>query len=213
MKTYKFIADPGTTDETTRTIMNNYETRMVQDYNFNISEHYIAGIYRTFFKLFAIALKNSVTKQTKKASFKFVDLKGNFIMGATLIFNEPEEGEDDSGNWVLSYTFNQEDLADSDVLVDNQNGVFRALAQTELYQEIYGNFGDPESMIQLFEGCVESIKEFLDANSDDGEECQLEMDGIFTATVGFEGGERVYSIVPGATVKQIVKNDEALTSE
>lgn len=210
MKTFEFIQDINAADERTLSLVQNYTTALVEKYQFTVAQQYVAGVYRTLFKVIAIALKNIATKKSKKVSFRFNDDHGNMIFGATLNFIEGEEAED-AGNWVLAYTFDPADLEESDNIISNQQDMFVALCQSEVYSDMFGNFAEPEGMNRMYEQCIESLKEFLDANSEDGEEVQLEMQGIFTATVGFEGGERVYSVVPGAQIKQIIKNDDSLT--
>ena len=56
---------------------------------------------------------------------------------------------------------------------------------------------------------IDSIKEFLDKNSNDTtEDIELEMKSVFTAGVSIENGVKNYYIIPGFAVKQIIKNDD-----
>ena len=57
---------------------------------------------------------------------------------------------------------------------------------------------------------VKTIKEFLDANADETEEVELVLRGIFTASVVYEDGKKVMSLVPGECIKQVIKNDSAI---
>lgn len=214
MKEFVFVQDVTAKDEVNEnslTLTQNYSTALVEKYNFNVAYQYVPSVYRTFFRVIAVYLKSMQSKNKKKIGFRFNDDHGNMIFGATLSYIEGEEGED-SGNWILAYTFDPSDLEGADEVVDNQKDMFVAICQTEMYHENYGNFGDPPSMNRMFEQCIISLKEFLDANSDDGSPVQLTMLGIFTAAVGFENGERVYSITPGAQIKQLIKNDDALSN-
>ena len=56
---------------------------------------------------------------------------------------------------------------------------------------------------------INAIRDFLDQNSNEStEDVELVMDEVFTAGVGFEKGQKVFSLVPGTAIKQIVKNDD-----
>lgn len=212
MKEFIFNQDITAADvnENTLSLTKNYSVALAEKYNFSVADQHVPTLYRTMFRVIAIALKSMANKKKKKIGFEFKDAHGNMIFGATLSFIEGEEGED-KGNWVLAYTFDPSDLDGSDDIVDNQKDMFVALCQSEIYNDSFGNFGDPVSMNRLFEQCIISLKEFLDANSNDGTPVQLTMLGIFTATVGFEGGEKIFSITPGAQIKQLIKNDDALS--
>ena len=66
-------------------------------------------------------------------------------------------------------------------------------------------------MIYIISEFVSAIKNFLDANSNDeaDPDADVTLDGVFKASVGIEGGTKIYSIIPGAAIKQIIKNDDA----
>lgn len=190
-------------------LTNNFNISMLEKYSFNIPEHLVPGLYRVMFRSIAIYLKSQQNKGVNKISCKILNAKGEFRMGATLTYQAPEEGaEDETGNWILAYTFDQSDLEGADVLIDNHKPVFFSIVQSELHSTMFGSMEGPESMHKIFEGCIDSMIEFLDANSNDGEEIELNMPDVFTAYCGFEEGSKVYSITPGATVKQLVKDDD-----
>lgn len=190
-------------------LVNNFSVSMLEKYNFSLTSEYVPSLYKLLFRSVAIYLKTQQNKNVNKAAFKFLNAKGEFRFGAILKYQAPEEGEEEeTGNWMLSFTFNEEDLEGADVVIDNHKPVYFTIVQTEMYSTTYSNFDTVENMHRLFEGCIDSLLQFLDANSNDGEDVELEMPGIFTAYCGFEDGAKVYSITPGATVKQLIKDDD-----
>ena len=194
-------------------LVSNFGVSMLEKYNFTIADTVVYNLYHIMFRTFAIYLRSQRKKEHNKVSFKFLNANGEFRMGATLTYQAPEEdAEEESGNWILAYTFDAEDLEGADIVIDNHMPIFFSIVQSEMYNTMFGNLEGPESAHRLFEGCIDSMLEFLEANSNDGEEVELNMPGVFTAYCGFEEGNRVYSITPGATVKQLVKDDDKLVS-
>ena len=88
-------------------------------------EERTANFYKTLFDSIAHYLKYYQSKNDEKVVFKLKDEKGDFKFGAALIYQKPEEdSEEDSGNWYLQFTFNEEDLADASREIDNLSDAF-----------------------------------------------------------------------------------------
>ena len=175
-----------------------------------VPEKMIPGIYRVIFRSFAMICKYHASKQNHTVGFSLKDETGQFKIGTILTYNAPEdEDSDDEGNYVLSMTFDEKDMVGLDLNLDNFMDSFMTIVQTDLFAEMNTHCDDNSDLLKIIVEFIDQIKRFLDANSNDSsEDVELEMKSIFTATVSIENGEKVYSIVPGYSVKQIIKNDD-----
>ena len=62
----------------------------------------------------------------------------------------------------------------------------------------------------MFTVGIDTIKEFLDVNATEGEDIDVVMPGVFTASVSVENGIKYMTITPGEAIKQIIKGDSIL---
>lgn len=178
-----------------------------------LSVDVIPALYRSMFNTITTLLKYQRTKSAPHIGFKLLNEEGEFVFGAVLDFHAPEGDEDDTGNWTLSFTFNEEDMAALDAVYDNLNDMFFAVAQQEIRSSMYGNFQSNIAATKVYVGMIEVIKNQLNALADAnvGAEIELSMPGIFMACVGWEDGDKVLSIIPGHNIKQQIKDDKGLS--
>lgn len=195
------------------------QTSIPSQYSINLKDNFgilwvdsrTADLFRTLFAAIADVLKYSQSKDAKRIGMTMKDDKGHFKFGAILNFKEPEEGsEEDSGNWYLEFTFNPEDMTDLTIDADNHSDVFVRCASEEANNICYGRFRSTEIMYNIFNCAIDTLVQFLDANASEAEEVDVNLRGIFTASVAIEDGKKIMSIVPGEYIKQIIKNDAAL---
>ena len=73
-----------------------------------------------------------------------------------------------------------------------------------------GTFKSAMIMNKLCNIAINNIIKWLDTNASEEEDVNVELKGIFTASVEVEGGKKVMGIVPGETIKQAIKDDSAL---
>ncbi|MCM1235479.1 MAG: hypothetical protein NC489_35720 [Ruminococcus flavefaciens] len=169
--------------------------------------------YRAMFSSFALAMKPYQSKDNKRIGLSIKDDKGNFKIGSILGYKKPDDAseEDDTGNWYLQMTFNEEDMTDLTQSTDNHSDVFIRCMYDQANNICYGRFRTVESMYTMINTAIDELTKFLDANAtDDGEPVDVTLRGYFTASVGVENGVKVMSVVPGEFVKQLVKEDYAL---
>lgn len=170
-----------------------------------------ADIYRIIFSAISDTLKINQSKDAKRIGMLIKDDKGEFKFGAILNYRKPEEGsEEDSGNWYLEFTFDQEDMKDLDIELDNLSDVFVQCMAQEANAICYGRFRSVALMQSMLMIAIKTLKDFLDVNADENEEVEVELTGIFKASVAVEDGKKYMSIVPGEYIKQLIKNDSAL---
>lgn len=166
--------------------------------------------YRVLFDSIAVMLKANRNKSKPRIGFKLLNDAGEFRLGAILDYEVNEENEDDTGNWILSFTFNEEDMKDLNDCKDNMTDTFATIADHELYSTMYGHFVEESAITNMFSAAIESLKSQLSSMADSGEEYKIVLPGVFEASVGFEDGQKVFAIVPGHNVKQIIKDDKGL---
>lgn len=188
-----------------------YQITMRENYGINWVDSRVPDLYRTMFAGIANTLKFYQSKDRPRVGLTMKDDKGNFKMGAILVFKKPEEGsEEDTGNWYLQMTFDQNDMTDLDESIDNHSDIFVKCAASEAEHFCYGRFRSVEVMYNMFNAAIDELVKFLDKNASETEEVEVTLPGIFTASVAVENGVKVMSIVPGEVIKQIIKNDSAL---
>lgn len=180
-----------------------------EKYSMIVPENMIGGLYRVFFRSFAMMVKYHATKSKHKIGFSFTDDKGVFVIGTILNYETAPAGSEDDGNWVLTMTFDEKDMEGCDEMLNTSSDAFLTIVQTELYNDVRAHCDSNSDLIITITEFVNMIKKYLDANSNDSEDdVTLKMESTFEATVSFENGVKVFSIVPGYSVKQIIKNDD-----
>lgn len=204
MKTFDFLNDKNCT------LNNDIRTKLKDKYSMIVPEYMVGGLYRVFFRSFALMTKYHAKKNVHKIGFSFNDDKGNFVIGTILNYEPPVDDSEDEGNWVLSMTFDEKDMEGCDENLNTFSDAFLTIVQSELFTDIRTHCDSNSDLIRIITEFINQIKNFLDANSNDSEEeVVLKMESTFEASVSFEGGVKVFSIIPGYSVKQIVKNDDA----
>ena len=182
------------------------------EYSMLVPEYIINNVYQSLFQSCALMVKYHSDKKYRKIGFSFKDINGEFIFGTILTFTPPEDEEsEDGGNWNLDMTFNKDDMEECDNSLDNFSDVYFTILNTQMYSQFRGHCASNRDLSIIISECMKAILNFLDSNSNEtNEDVSLEMDDVFMATVGFENGRKVYTITPGAAIKQIVKNDDAV---
>lgn len=188
-------------------------SRNLQDQSIGLIDERCKELYRVMFATMADILKIFRKKSTPKIAFAMRNENNGFDIGAILTYRAPDEGEEeDSGNWYLEFTFDENDLADIDPenIYDKSNDAFNNCVTNELNIISSGSFRDKRFMSIMFTVGIDTIKEFLDVNATEGEDIDVIMPGVFTASVSVENGIKYMTITPGEAIKQIIKGDSIL---
>lgn len=196
-------------------IKNELSVSLQEKYCMMIPDYMIEGLYRCIFRSFATICKYYQTKDKHTIGFALKDERGRFVIGTIMTYEAPEgESDEDEGHYALSMTFNEKDLEGIDVFLDNYMDSYPATLQSELYEGLSTHCCNNADMIRIAVEVIDSIKKFLDKNSNDSsEDVELVMQSVFTAGVSIENGEKIYSVTPGYSVKQIIKNDDSTEKE
>ena len=191
-------------------IASHYVAVIKERWSMDYPENRVAELYRVIFNSIATMLKVNRNKNNPRIGFKLLNDAGEFRLGAILEYQKAEESEEDTGNWVLSFTFYEEDMKDLNDCKDNMFDSFFTIADHEMYSTTCGHFVDGEVITDMFSAAIESLKSQLSDIADSGEEVVITLPGVFEASVGFEEGQKVYAIVPGHNIKQLIKDDKGL---
>lgn len=196
---------------TQTSIPSQFSINLLDNYTMSWMDARTPDIFRTLFTAIADVLKLHRSKNKSRIGFTMKDEKGNFRLGAILNYRKPDEGEeDDSGNWYLEFTFHSEDMTDLDEEYDNHSDEFIMCAQQEAFTIASARFNSTKFMYIIFNTVIDTLVDFLDVNAVDGDEVEVTMRGVFTASVVVENGVKVMSIVPGEVIKQVIKADAIL---
>lgn len=198
-------------DFTQTSIPSQFSVNLLDNCGLSWMDTRTVDIYRTMFTAIIDVLKTHQSKNKSRIGFSMKDEKGNFKLGAILNYRKPDEGEEeDSGNWYLEFTFDPEDMTDLVEEYDNHSDEFVMCAQHEAFTIASARFNKTEYMYHVFNTVIDTVTDFLDVNAVDGEEVEVTLRGVFTASVVVENGKKVMSIVPGEAIKQLVKEDSIL---
>lgn len=194
-------------------IAGNFPVYTKQRWNIRISDIYVADLYRCIFNSCATLLKYQRSKSRPHIGLKLMDEDGSFIVGVILDFHEAEGDADDTGNWTLSFTFNESDMEGLDDVFDNFSDMFYTVMAQEIRSGLSANLYSNIDATRFSVAAFKVLQEQLDAmsNNSDGRDVEIVMPGVFVASVGFEEGEKVFSITPGHNLKQQIKDDKGLS--
>ena len=137
-------------------------------------------------------------------------MKGQFKIAAIMTYHKPTDGDEDKGNWSLEFTLNEEDLDNIETIHDNFNDAFFMVANKEVYNANNGRFKSSKHCTDLFCELIDVLVNYLDDNAKQDDVLEVEVPGVFVASVGVEKGKKVMGIVPGEIIRQIVKSDDIL---
>ena len=144
-----------------------------------------------------------------KTCIKVQDTKEPLLF-AGIVEYFPEEDEEMPGNWSYVITT---DEAQCDACQNNYDIAdlsFNAVAISCTHRDGQMDFDDYIWLHKLFVVAGQALIGWLDENAKEGEVTELLCPGYFVASSGFEGKEKVISIVPDGMMKKIIKDDIAI---
>lgn len=196
------------------------QTSLPSNFNNNLRDNYgmvqlvdtaIPNMYRMIFAAMADTLCAIRGKSKDKIGFILVDNNKNFKFGMIMYYIKPEEeSEEDSGNWYLECTFDENDMNDCDTTIDSNSDAFIVAIGREANNILSGNFNDASYIGPYCCNAIDTIIDFLDLNANEGDTIEVNLKSVFNAAVEVENGLKVMSIVPGEYIKQIIKKDSIL---
>lgn len=135
------------------------------------------------------------------------DEKGNFVIAGVVRYHAPEK-EDQAGNWSYEYTFTEEDIKETHQYVVTDASFIEVMAKASVDHSIA--ITDHNFAFDMIICFFEALKNILDENVSISEECELELEGFFTAVSVIESDEKVFSLIPSGEMKRLIKDDSTL---
>lgn len=123
-----------------------------------------------------------------------------------------EEESDDSGNWYLQFTLDEEEFKGDDIEIvpssspDFIDAVYKQLI-TEFRYRISEGVQVNTNMFSIIDAFIKTLLHWLDQNADAKEEVTVKLENYFEATVAIEDEEKVIAILPLGSLKRAIKSD------
>lgn len=198
-------------------IPDNLANNLLDRHSIGIWPSACVGVYRVIFTTLAEVLKDQHKQNpgVHKMAASFNDENNRFIVGAILTYRAPDtDEEEDSGNYYLELTFDEEDFDGIEHVYNNNDKatsfMFDRVITHYMYHICNATITDIKYVNIIICTAIDTLREFLDVNANPDEEIEIVMRGVFTASVTVENNIKFMSIIPGEVIKQIVKNDEVL---
>lgn len=168
-------------------------------------------IYNIVFASIASFLKRNHSKRNKVTGVAVRDTEGNFIIGGVLSYIEPEEGSEDKGNFNLEFVINENDFKEIEIdnLIEDYERELFTESEHQAWNLANARWADVKCMWDLYRVAIETLVQYISKNLDESPDERIELvsKGIFTAVGVVKDGEKIIAIVPGASIKQMVKDD------
>lgn len=150
-------------------------------------------------------------KKTEVQGFELRDVHGNFHFGAFVKFM-PSPEDETKGNFVLTYTFDEDDMKEScDVVSGASDMLFKHVVYNVASRD-YGieflSHNQVDYVMRIMVIVVDCIKTYMRQNIKI--DPQIELDEYFSAAAELEGDKVYVSITPSAILKQHIKNDASI---
>lgn len=133
-----------------------------------------------------------------------------FLFGAILSYNST--GDDGSGSWNLEFTFDENDIASS------ERELVKHEATADDFKAVLGMAGLSVAKIKYYESdfmydvskiCMRALIDVIKAEVEQSEDhsASIEYGEYFAVEAGIEDDELVISMIPGALLKKLIKDD------
>lgn len=170
---------------------------------YDLAETHVDKIFYTMFYGVSNLLKDNKSME-KPTTFVINEVNGKPIAGATVEFFK------DSNNWSLTWTIEPENIpADSNKL-DLQNDLTHSYFRTIAGEKWGMRFHDRTALITMLTYSIEQLYKWLDENAKEGSVVEIELDGVFKASVEVKDGKKVFAVEPMGEVKTMIKDDSGI---
>ena len=161
-------------------------------------------------------LLSNCKNKAKKVACKVEDTRGNFKFAGIVQYHPNEENEEMPGNWSYVLTFDPKDIKNEekpeegcDEVYTCNDPYFYKLLTTTFLDKFNRSFAVGDAITHEFiMYMADTMLEWLDANAE-SEDSKIEHD-FFEASAAVENGQKVFSIVPSAELKCMIKDDAAI---
>ena len=184
----------------------NISQGLYQEKCFDVPDVFMDKVYYVLFYGVSRVLSR-IKDKTKPAVFEISEISGKPIAAAICEYYEGGEGP---GNWSLVWTFNKEDIPADCIKVDMQNSLVDSDFDIVAGEKFGMIFENKSCRVTLLTYIVEQLYKWLDENAKEGSSVEIDLEGVFKATVEVIDGKKVMSIEPSGEVKTLIKDDTSI---
>lgn len=193
-----------------------YDTSLPANWTTSLSELYTFDIapehYDKILSIVMIAtsqILSSAKVKTQPVTLAYRKLNGDLVAAATVEYFKNDD-ESNPGNWSLSWTFNEEDIPENALKINQEDSnvftYYRAVAGSKWNMEF-----DSNSVITpLITTTLSELKKWLDENASENEEVGIEVPALCTGAVSVENGVKVFALIPAGEIKMLIKDDASI---
>jgi hypothetical protein len=154
-------------------------------------------------------LLNNAKSMDKPTAYVVRKVEGPFVVGCVVQFFENDD-KTNPGNWNMTWTFNENDIPENASVIGIDNAQTHSYFRSVAGQKYGMIFESESSLVTLLIYAFEQLKKWLDENAKEDQEVSIEVEGLFQARVGVEGGEKVFAMEADGEIKNLIKDDAAI---
>ena len=191
------------------TLSHNWSRRLYEEANKSVDALHMDKIFYVIFVGTANLFKKMEVSVDKPAAILIQKADNSTVAAAICQFVPGDNGE--AGNYVLSWTFDPEDVPENANKVTLQSTfVTESINNAAMSSKYSFSFKNIESLVSVVCITFSELYKWLDENAKEGEEVGIEVADVMTASVVVENGIKVFSIEPAGAVKALVKKDDKI---
>ena len=188
-------------------------SKVLADQLLVLQPQHVDKIYTVLFDAVTEALAKFKDVNVKKGVV-FRTLDWTFIVGSTISYiNDGDMADSSTGQWNYSWTIDEKDFEDIPDAIDVRSNSLMSQVFSQTGFRLYAfKFCDNDVISSMMNLCVETIVNWLRDNVKGDEPVTLELEGVLSATAEVVDGEIEIAIIPDGKVKQLIKDDLAITN-
>lgn len=196
------------------------ETEMYTAFGVNASSMYYslpedAGprIIASFFTATSTYLSKAKVADTEQATVLILtDTSGIFKFAGIVEFHDNANDPNEPGNWSYAFTFNSADVEN----LEKNKKVKKLMYTDDAFKSIFDKvsydvagfmFGHERYMYDACTLVIDTLIQVLEAEAVEGQTVDIVYEGYFEASVGVEDDEKILTITPDGSMKEIIKSD------
>ena len=185
-----------------------YSQTLHDKYRWDFGPAHLDKIYDVLFTGSAELLTN-IKSTDRPAALVITGLNGVVVAAGIVQYFENED-ESNPGNWSLVWTFDEADIPENAFKVSISDSQVQPYFIGTAASKYGIQFKSSSALENLLTEAVVYLKKWLDDNASESEEVSIEQEGVFTARVAVENGEKVFAIEMDGLIKQLIKDDAAI---
>lgn len=143
-------------------------------------------------------------------SYEFYNNDRNKFIAAAIVQYIPNEDDNMPGSWSLVWTFYEKDIPRNAKRINLNDESLHVYFRSVAGSKFGIRFKNGYCLVTMMTFLLDVIKKWLDNSLGNATDLTIELEGVMKAKVALEDNEKVFSIIPSAEVKAIIKDDAAI---